>query len=211
MITNFKIFEQSGLEPNEEIIATNKSYWSWEYDAHTVTANIILDNADDSLYLKITKTHTKSGLGAGKFTTELVNMKIGDTRKADLGTVRSLLKKYGMDQVKFSKHWEDDEGNKMSLTDLLSIYKPKKETNPKKIENIKTYKPKRISKKDIDLVKYSDRAYALFGDGTKEIKGELSKIGGRYNRYLTDPRTKEKRAGWIFSVTKLDKIKKYTE
>ena len=170
MITNFKIFEQSGLEPNEEIIATNHSYYSWEYDSFTITANIILDDADGSLYLKITKVHSKSGLGAGKFVNELVNIKIGDTRKADIGKVRTLLKKHSMDQIKFSTHWEDDEGNKMSLTDLLSIYKPKKETKTKNIENIRTYKQKRTSKKNIDLVKYSDRAYALFGDGTKEIE-----------------------------------------
>lgn len=205
MIINFKIFEQVDLDKNQEIIATNHSYYSWEYDSYTVDAYLILDRNDDSLYLKINKTHVKSGLGAGKFKTELFNGKVGTVNNAKLGLIRTLLKKFGMNQIKFSKHWEDEEGNKMSLTDLISEYKSEKKL--KNIEPIKTYAPKRTTKKELDLVKYSDRSYALFGEGTIKIKDKLSKIGGKYNPYLKDPRTGKKRPGWIFSINKLDKLK----
>lgn len=49
------------------------------------------------------------------------------------------------------------------------------------------------------LVKYSDKSFALFGEDTKEVKSELSALGGRFNRFLTDPSTKKKTPGWIFS------------
>jgi hypothetical protein len=196
-----KIFEDFG---NYEVIATNQSYWSWEYDAITVTAEILLDK--DSLYLKINKVHTKSGIGAGTFPKQLEFVNIGTLQKADLALVRTLLTKHSRQQ-KFSRFWEDKEGNKMSLSDLIKLLKPEKPKRElKHIKPIATFKEPKIEK-DIELVKYSDKSYALFGIGTKDIKDQLIALGCRYNRYLTDPKTGEKKAGWIFPTTKLDKIK----
>ena len=95
----------------------------------------------------------------------------------------------------------------MNLTDLIEMNKPEKPEKPLKyIKTPEEFKqPKQ--KKDIELVQYSDRAYALFGEGTKDIKDELSKLGCKYNKFLTDPLTGEKRAGWICSIGKLDKVK----
>lgn len=127
--------------------------------------------------------------------------------KPSLASVRSLLKKHGHDANKFSVHWEDEEGNKMSLGDLLKLRKPvKPKRELKYIKPIETFKEPKIEK-DIELVQYSERSYAIFGEGTKAIKDELKTLGCKYNRFLTDPRTGEKKAGWIFSIGKLDKIK----
>ncbi len=50
-----------------------------------------------------------------------------------------------------------------------------------------------------EIVDYSEKAIALFGD-TKPIKDLLSAMGGKFNPRLTYKDTK--RAGWIFSRTK---------
>lgn len=201
MIISFKIFEN---KDNYELLATNDSYYSWEYDSYHAHAEILLDTSDDSLYLKITNVHVKTGIGAGKYPKQGEFIKIGNLKKANLALVRTLLKKHQYDR-KFSMYWEDEEGNKMSLTDIIKLYK---EENPRKelkyIQPISTFeKPTN----DIELVKYSDKSYALFGEDTKNIKDELKALGCRYNRFLTDPKTKEKRPGWILSNYKLDKVK----
>lgn len=212
MISQFKLFE-SGDE-NYEVIGTNESSWSWEYDANTRTAQILLDRNDDSLYLKIRQVHTKSGIGSGQRASDLVFVKIGDLQKADLAIVRTLLKKHAHDRTSaghgFSKFWQDEEGNKLNLTDLLKIYKPEKITQKMKhLKSIDTFEEKDSkTKNDIELVKYSERSYALFGKDTKKIKDELFKIGCKYNKFLTDPLTKEKKPGWILSNSMLDKVKK---
>lgn len=208
MLTSFKLYESSD---NFEILATNRSFYSWEYDHHEATAQILLDKNDDSLYLKIRNVHSKSGLGAGTYPKDLEFIKIGNLQKADLKLVRTLLAKHGYSQSKFSTHWEDKEGNKLTLSELLQEYKPEK---PEKVKNIEK-KLKHIEpitsfedrvKKDLELVKYSDKSYALFGKDTIKIKDDLMKLGCRYNKFLTDPATGQKRAGWIFSNNKMDLI-----
>ena len=49
--------------------------------------------------------------------------------------------------------------------------------------------------KDFEIVDYSDKAVAVFGN-TKEIKDKLKSLGGRFNPFLK--RNSEKVAGWIF-------------
>jgi hypothetical protein len=34
------------------------------------------------------------------------------------------------------------------------------------------------------------------------MKDELLHIGGKFNRWLTDPETKERQSGWIFPMSK---------
>lgn len=211
---HIKLFEK--MDGNYEVLATNYSSWSWEYDHCNTTASILLDRTTNELYLKIRETHTKTGIGAGSRSEDKEFVSIGTLEKPSLAIVRSLLKKHGHDSNKFSVHWEDEEGNKMSLGELLKSLKPAK---PKReLKHIKPISgfdsqitnkaaPKYETSDDIELVQYSDRSYALFGSGTKNIKDQLKELGCRYNRFLTDPRTGEKKAGWIFSIGKLDKIK----
>ncbi len=204
MLKNFKLFENN--VEDYEVLGTNTSFTSWEYDHHEATAKILLDKSDGSLYLKIRAVHTKSGLGAGSFPKDLVFIKIGNLQKADLALVRTLLKKHSYEQSKFSTFWEDEEGNKMNLTDLLKMHKPEKvKKEMKHLKTIDTFEEP--TKKDIEIVKYSDRSYAIFGKDTKEIKDKLMDLGCRYNKFLTDPRTTEKKAGWICSFKNIDKIR----
>jgi hypothetical protein len=53
------------------------------------------------------------------------------------------------------------------------------------------------------LVKYSEKAYAIFGE-TKPLKDKLKDIGGKFNPYLKE--NGEKSPGWIFSAKKLDQL-----
>ncbi|PXV63286.1 hypothetical protein CLV62_1142 [Dysgonomonas alginatilytica] len=54
-----------------------------------------------------------------------------------------------------------------------------------------------------EIVDYSEKAIALFGD-TKEIKDLLKAMGGKFNPRLSH--NDEKQAGWIFSKTKRDEL-----
>jgi hypothetical protein len=53
------------------------------------------------------------------------------------------------------------------------------------------------------LVKYSEKAYALFGE-TKPLRNQLKEIGGKFNPYLKE--NGEKSPGWIFSAKKLEQL-----
>lgn len=66
--------------------------------------------------------------------------------------------------------------------------------------------PKNIppASSSFELVDYSEKAIALFGD-TREIKDQLKEIGGRFNPYLT--KNGSKSPGWIFSKSKADKVR----
>jgi hypothetical protein len=133
MISNFKLFEE--IE-GYQVLATNDSYYSWEYDHHHAHAEIMLGKIDKNLYLRITDVHTKTGLGAGKISKPTEFVKIGDLNKADLTIVRKLLKEHQYDQSKFKRFWEDEEGNKLSLTDLLKMLKPEKVKKELKLLNL---------------------------------------------------------------------------
>jgi hypothetical protein len=50
-------------------------------------------------------------------------------------------------------------------------------------------------------VSYSEKCIAVFGQ-TTPIKDHLASIGGKFNPGLTNPQTKSREAGWIFSKTK---------
>jgi len=60
----------------------------------------------------------------------------------------------------------------------------------------------------IEFMRYSEKAFVLTGSGTKEIKDHLMSLQGRYNRFLTNPITGEKMAGWVFSNKKEEEVKK---
>ena len=67
-----------------------------------------------------------------------------------------------------------------------------------------TIKEKPATNANFELVDYSEKALALFGD-TKPIKEQLKEIGGRFNPYLNY--NGQKRAGWIFSKSKAEQLK----
>lgn len=60
-----------------------------------------------------------------------------------------------------------------------------------------------MTKLYFEIVDYSDKAIALFGD-TKAIKDLLKAMGGKFNPRLTY--NNEKQAGWIFSKAKREEL-----
>ena len=56
----------------------------------------------------------------------------------------------------------------------------------------------------IEIVDYSEKAIAVFGD-TKTVKDQLKSLGGRFNPSLKHNGVK--RAGWIFSKKQMDKVR----
>lgn len=57
---------------------------------------------------------------------------------------------------------------------------------------------------DFNLVDYSEKSVAVFGD-TKAIKEQLAAMGGRFNKYLTQ--NGQKCAGWVFPKSKEPELK----
>ena len=60
--------------------------------------------------------------------------------------------------------------------------------------------PVNTVKGEIKVISYSEKAIAVLGEGTKDIKDELYKLGGKFNKYLSCG------AGWIFSKKKADEV-----
>lgn len=57
----------------------------------------------------------------------------------------------------------------------------------------------------IELVPYSDRSFAIFGD-TKPMQRQLQDLGGKFNRFLK--RDGIATPGYIFSITRIDAVRK---
>ena len=71
----------------------------------------------------------------------------------------------------------------------ISLY-----TKPEPKQN-KTTKTETIEAKGLQIIDYSEKAFAIVGD-TRAIKDTLKTLGGRFNAHLTCG------AGWIFSTSK---------
>lgn len=57
----------------------------------------------------------------------------------------------------------------------------------------------------LELVMYSERSFAIFGD-TKPVKAQLEGLFGKFNRYLKKDGVAT--PGYIFSIGRLDAVKK---
>jgi hypothetical protein len=60
---------------------------------------------------------------------------------------------------------------------------------------------------DVQLYSYSDKAFAVTGEGTRAISQQLKALGGSFNRALKQPGTEKRIAGWIFSKKKEAAVK----
>lgn len=63
---------------------------------------------------------------------------------------------------------------------------------------------------NIELVQYSEKAIAVFGE-TKPVKDDLKRMGGKFNKYLTNPHTGSKQAGWVFQTKHRDMLQAFVD
>lgn len=82
---------------------------------------------------------------------------------------------------------------------------PKEETKNVSIKKpvVKKEKPKAAKRNDIEVIDYSERAYALFGN-TYDIRDKLKDIGATYNKWLKYGDTKK--PGWILGKRKKEQL-----
>lgn len=92
----------------------------------------------------------------------------------------------------------------IKVSDEYKVIEPKAKKNSVKPENEEAKEVEAVTIEGIEVVDYSEKAIAVFGD-TKAIKGQLKEIGGRFNPSLNY--NGEKRAGWIFSKKQADKVR----
>lgn len=93
----------------------------------------------------------------------------------------------------------------IEVSDEYKVIEPKAKKSsvkPKKVEEAKEVEA--VTIEGIEVVDYSEKAIAVFGE-TKAIKEQLKELGGRFNPSLNY--NGEKRAGWIFSKKKADKVR----
>lgn len=57
----------------------------------------------------------------------------------------------------------------------------------------------------LELVNYSERSFAVFGD-TKPLQAQLEALGGKFNRWLKRDGTPT--PGYIFSINRIDSVRK---
>jgi hypothetical protein len=106
------------------LIATNESYWGWEYDTDYKYAFLYMNNIGN-LILKIVHVHVKSGIGAGKVTNVLYEGNVGTINKPDIKTIQDNLKKFSHEKSSagrpFSRNnWKPTfSDEKMLLSSLL--------------------------------------------------------------------------------------------
>lgn len=94
---------------------------------------------------------------------------------------------------------------KIKVSDEYKVIEPKAKKSsvkPEKVEETKEVEA--VTVEGIEVVDYSEKAVAVFGD-TKAIKDQLKELGGRFNPALKY--NGENRAGWIFSKKQADKVK----
>lgn len=93
----------------------------------------------------------------------------------------------------------------IEVSDEYQVIEPKAKKSNVKVEKVEEAKEvKSATVEGIEVVDYSEKAIAVFGD-TKAIKEQLKELGGRFNPSLNY--NGEKRAGWIFSKKKADKVR----
>lgn len=92
----------------------------------------------------------------------------------------------------------------IKVSDEYKVIEPKAKKSSVKPENEEAKEVEAVTIEGIEVVDYSEKAIAVFGD-TKAIKGQLKEIGGRFNPSLNY--NGEKRAGWIFSKKQADKVR----
>lgn len=92
----------------------------------------------------------------------------------------------------------------IKVSDEYKVIEPKAKKSSVKPENEEAKEVEAVTIEGIEVVDYSEKAIAVFGE-TKAIKEQLKELGGRFNTSLNY--NGEKRAGWIFSKKQADKVK----
>lgn len=193
----------------EELItlATNDCYWSWEYDAQSRVASILLDPNSNELFLEIKNTKIKSGIGAGKWTNTIAFEDVGKSNKPQLRKIQQLLSKHKISpNNRFNRQWIDQIGNELALGDLISKSRVAKLINLKNIDKHKQIHKQIQNTEDVNIMKYG-KGYVIYGEGTREIKDDIKKLGARFNFRLRNPNTGDKFSGWVISPRKLEQAK----
>lgn len=93
------------------------------------------------------------------------------------------------------------------VTDKSKSSKESKKSEVAKKSEKKEKEPTKKTTPKLQIVHYSEKSIALFGD-TKPIKEELKKLGGRFNANLRPFDSESRVPGWIFPKKVEDELKK---
>jgi len=110
------------MAAGEKVLATNHSFWSWEYDRSDVEATVYVSDLG-ALRLEVVETQTKTGLGAGVRKAVKEDVPLGTLERPRLGMVPSLLKRHGHARSRagspFQRTWVTMDKDKMTLAAIV--------------------------------------------------------------------------------------------
>lgn len=106
------------FKPDEEIVAINKSRWSWEYDRNERYAFITI-NKDNDWRILVVETQTKTGIGSGKWSKILLDEKIGNGIKVKIPNIGKFSHENSRASHPFSKKWNDINEKEFPLKEIL--------------------------------------------------------------------------------------------
>jgi hypothetical protein len=113
--------------PGEELLATNESMYSWEYDTMIYYAMLFVNVKTEELRLVITHTHIKHGLGAGEQTEKSFDLGVGTVSDPNKGGIRQALTKYGYKRSRSQTpygEWNPGQGlQPQKLDSILANYR----------------------------------------------------------------------------------------
>ena len=111
----------------EKAIATNESYYSWEYFSNTKTATVYLNDSNGALRLEIYEVVQDTGINAYKRQGVIAKANIGTVDKPKLRNVASILKKHTLERSRasspFKRQWTAANGQKGKLSEIIAGYR----------------------------------------------------------------------------------------
>lgn len=114
---------KEAAEPN--LVASNGSYYSWEYTNIDRTAYLQENNGN--LRLKIKQYSSSTGANPYNKTTTLKDVVVGTVLKPDIRKVLTLLKEFSLGKGKasrgFSRQWADANGKEDTLSNIIKAYR----------------------------------------------------------------------------------------
>ena len=121
-----------------------QSYWSWEYDTTIIQARLYMDITNFNLILDFTKTHIKTGIGAGETKAIFATYRVGTFFKPQLKLISSLLAKHKqIDRPFRRKGWMTEYSKSIKLSEVFAELKEKEDII---IRAIKLNKIKKLMK-----------------------------------------------------------------
>lgn len=103
-----------------------QSYWSWEYDTSIIQARLLMDVTNFHLKLDFTKTHIKTGIGAGETKILFATYDVGTFFSPNKLTIITFLSRHKILDRPFRRSgWQTEYSKGIKLSEVFDELKEK--------------------------------------------------------------------------------------